>query len=83
MKCDMAVQTEVALQNIRYVSDLGPHIGMGIVYILSISIPVLINTVIDTIWCKKMLFYYCWTLATVLKFFIQEQWVIFLFVLFY
>ncbi len=23
MKCDMAVQTEVALQNIGYVSDLG------------------------------------------------------------
>lgn len=25
MKCDMAVQTEVALQNIRYLSDLGLH----------------------------------------------------------
>ncbi len=25
MKCDMVVQTEVALQNIVYVSDLGPH----------------------------------------------------------
>ncbi len=29
------------------------------------------------------LFYYCWTVATVLKFFSQEQWVIFLCVLFY
>lgn len=25
MKCDMTVQTEVALQNIGYVSGLGPH----------------------------------------------------------
>ncbi len=23
MKCDMAIQTEVSLQNIRYVADLG------------------------------------------------------------
>ncbi len=29
------------------------------------------------------LFYYCWTLATVLKFFIQEQGVIFLFVFYF
>ncbi len=29
MKCDMAVQTEVALQNIGYVSDLGPHMKVG------------------------------------------------------
>ncbi len=43
---------------------------MGIVYILLIPI-------LDTIWRKKLkkvkLFYYCWTLATVLKFFSQEQ----------
>ncbi len=29
MKCDMAVQTEVALQSIGYVSDLGPHIKVA------------------------------------------------------
>ncbi len=29
MKCDMAVQTEVALQNIGYVSDLGPHMKVA------------------------------------------------------
>ncbi len=30
------------------------------------------DTIVDTIWCKK-LFYNFWTLATVLKFFSQEQ----------
>lgn len=29
MKCDMVVQTEVTLQYIRYVSDLGPHIKVA------------------------------------------------------
>ncbi len=29
MKCDMAVQTEVALQNIGYVSDLEPHMKVA------------------------------------------------------
>ncbi len=29
MKCDMAVQTEVALQNTGYVSDLGPHMEVA------------------------------------------------------
>ncbi len=29
MKCDMAVQTEVALQNSRYVSDLGTHMKVA------------------------------------------------------
>ncbi len=75
--------------------DMGPFgfaedqscLGMGIVYIL--SIPVLIDTVIDSIWCKKIwwknfkLFYYCWILASVLKFFSQKQWVIFLVVFYF
>ncbi len=42
--------------------DMGPFgfaedqscLGMGIIYILSIPIPVLIDTVIDSIWCKKI-----------------------------
>ncbi len=29
MKCDIAVQTEVALQNMGYVSDLGPHMKVA------------------------------------------------------
>ncbi len=29
MKCDMAVQTEFALQNIGYLSDLGPHMKVA------------------------------------------------------
>ncbi len=62
------------------------RLGMGIVYILSIPI-LLINTgtyqycyryylVQKDMWKiveNLKLFYYCWTLATVLKFFSQEQ----------
>ncbi len=29
MKCDMANQTEVTLQNIGYVSDFGPHMKVS------------------------------------------------------
>ncbi len=29
MKCDVAIQTEVALQNIGYASDLGPHMKVA------------------------------------------------------
>ncbi len=70
---------------------------MGIVYILSISI-LLIDTGTyrycyryylvqkDMMWKvveNVKLFYYCWTLATVLKLFSQEQGVIFLFVFYF
>ncbi len=37
MKCHMAVQTEVALQKIGYVSDLGPHVKVAWAWIEKIE----------------------------------------------
>ncbi len=69
------------------------ELGIGIIYILSIAI-LLIDTGTyryylvqkDMMWKvveNFKLFYYCWTLATVFKFFSQEQGVIFLFVFYF
>ncbi len=75
------------------------QLRMGIVYILSIAIPIPILFIGINRYCypynlvkKEMmwkvvenvkLFYYCWTLATVLKFFRQGQSFIFLFVFYF
>ncbi len=60
MNSDMTVQTEVALQNIRPVSDLGPHMKVAQIGIEKIRFHVIcaVHTVVKTsdlshIWAKK------------------------------
>ncbi len=72
------------------------ELGMGIVYIL--LMPILLIDTGTYRYCYRYclvqkdmrkvvkhfkLFYNCWTLASALKFFSQEQWVIFLFVFYF
>ncbi len=50
MKCDMAVQTEVALQKIGYVYDLGPHMKVAWAWFQT----VIRKSDMGHIWAKKL-----------------------------
>ncbi len=57
MKCDVAVQTDVARQNIGYVSDLGPHMKVAWAWFEKIRIhafqTVIRKSDMGHIWAKK------------------------------